>query len=225
MAQSGELRIANNTYDKTAKHLYDNYTLTVGKASQILNGPEYYYDDKTRGGDPFFGTQQFHDGSVIYDGNIFENLDVGYDIFRDELFISDGIIATLKLPQEKVAGFSLGNNTFIMIQNDTLWRNQLNSGYYHLLYNGELKVLAKRKKKIIPSSDGQYRYMFEGADKLYVLKNNIFYPIRSKGALRKILADEKKPIREYYNENWLTMLEVESYVVNICQYYDFLKKN
>ena len=222
LSQTGDLKLVNNTYNPRVEKLFDSYSSKVGVSARIFNGQEYYYDDNTTGGNPYFMDMNLHDGLVIYEGNIYKDLDVGYDTFRDELFIVrvafNGASARIKLPSEKVTGFQVSGRTFIWLQQDTVTSNPV-SGYYELLYDGQLKVIAKRFKTIAPS-DGLYRYEFSSSTKLYILLNNSYKQIRSKAAVRKLFKDKRRSIREYSRENEAYLLNLEDYLLLVARFYD-----
>ena len=216
----------NHTYDQSVKKLYENYSVLIGESSSIYNGPEYYYEDESTGGDPFFLDTELHDGLVVYEGHIYGDLDVGYDSFRDELFIArynyDGSSSLVRLLQDKVNAFQVSGHNFIRLPRSKE-KNSIDPGYYELLYDGKLKVVAKRFKTISPSDDGIYRYRFSNTRKLFLRVNEIFYAVRSKSAIRKLLKDQKRSIREYSNDNMAYLLDLEDYLLLVASYYDDLK--
>ena len=228
MAQPGSFEIRNITYDSLTQDLYLNYSKEISEASGILNGPEYYYDDLIIGGNPFFGTTQFHDGSVVYRGQRFENQEIGYDIYRDEVFISrydqNRRISKINLEDDDVSAFEFSGRQFIHLNDSGNYENFPGNGYYELLYSGATKVLAQRSKKVTPANDGGlYKYQFQIADKIFIYKENSFHRIFFKRTLNTLLKDEKKSWKPFIRENGQSLRDLEAYCIGLCQYYDSLK--
>ena len=226
--QQNSFLIQNNTYDSVTSDLYNTYSKVMKDGGRLLNGPEYYHDDFSTGGKPFFGTKTFHSGSIFFEEHLYENIDIGYDIFRGEVFISaydqNRKLSMINVPVEKVRGFSLEGEVFIRLDENFESKNYPGNGFYQLLYDGDSKVLVKRKKKITPSDDDLYKFEFSSVDELYVFQNQSFNRIRTKKALKELLADQKRAIRKFSKEYRFELKELESYVRTICRYYDSLKE-
>lgn len=227
-AQSDDYQLVNSTYDTKVKSIYDVYSKALGKSLRIYNGPEYVTEDFNISGHPFFESKTYRVGSVMYEGQFYDSIEMTYDIYRDELIIvhydQNENFSLIKLLNEKVGGFSLSDNDFILIVQDTSTINHPPTGYYEVLYDGNLKVFAKRIKKTRPSSDELYRYEFQRNDIIYLLKDNTFHSIRSKASFRRFLEDEKKSVKEYVSNNVIRSLDLENYMVLVSQYYDRVKE-
>lgn len=229
-AQSGEFQIVNLTYDSITEQLYNHYSDKIAEASLILNGPEYFYDDIILGGNPFWGKSQFNNGSIFYNGIRYDDQEIGYDIYRDEVFISrydqNKILSKVSLNVSMVGGFSISKNQFIRLTESENFENHPGTGFYELLYTGNLKVIVKRNKKIVPANDGGlYKYKFVISDKIYVLKDKTFNRIGSRKALFGLLSDQKKNLREFARENKQDIRDLEVFVKMTCSYYDNMKRS
>jgi hypothetical protein len=151
------------------------YKQTVAENSSLFNGTEYIGYVARPAGHPFFETQRMELANVYYDGVLFRDIPLLYDLVNDQLII-DNYAKTQRiiLNSEKVSFFEVGNHFFIRPQTDSSTGNAP-GGFYERLYNGKTKVLVKRKKQInsISSSDGiresydQYNYYFIKADETY----------------------------------------------------------
>ena len=230
LAQSNELDLVNRTYDSLTENLFTDYSGEISESSRIFNGPEYFYDDIIIGGNPFWGTRQFHNGSVFYEKVRYDNQEIGYDIYRDEIFISrydqNGILSKINLSDTKVDGFMMEGHTFIRLNEVPDEADHPGEGYYEVLLKGEgeLNVIAKRSKRIMPANDGGlYKYEFQVSDKLYVQKDTIYQRIFNRKNLINLLKDKKKSIRTYYRNHKTEFLDLEDYVVGICSYYEQIK--
>ncbi len=223
-AQTGSDQLTNNTFDDQVSHLYESYTHILGKSSQIFNGPEYIPADINIKGHPFFEQKTLQSGVVKYDGMFYENIKMGFDIYRNEVAIvhydDKEFFSLIRLSNQKINGFGFNGHRFVRLikaENTGLPA----TGFYEILHDGYLKVLAKRIKKVQPSTERPYRYEFYSDSKLYIFKDGIFYPIGSRKMLFNLLEDEKKAIRRVRKRK---KEDFENYVLRVCNYYEELKQ-
>lgn len=224
VAQDTDFSKFIKAYNNYPEDLFKQYQEKIGEASQILNGPEYFYDDSDRGGDPYFGDSPFYEGSIIYNGNRYDDLEIGYDIYRDIMFVAryQQGLTSYQLPVERVAGFTLDQHVFIRLIDPDSTSGHPGTGFYELLYNGKTKVIAKRRKKVVPSTEGIYKYEYGTDDEIYIVRNDAFNKVWLKSSIRKLFKEEKKSIRRYSNDNKLYLMDLEPYAVQVCRYYDSL---
>src|SRR5688500_17317528 len=85
-------------YTKTINNLKATYFTTIKENAHLYNGIQYeYYGPKTIGS-PFFMIDSMHNGSVFYDGFLYEDVPLRYDLVNDVLLIKYwGINNTLQL--------------------------------------------------------------------------------------------------------------------------------
>ncbi len=125
------------------------YQQTTGAQSHLYNGWEYVEYDAHIEGHQFFETDYMEEGSVRYDGVLYTQVPMLYDLVKDQLVIehynsADRII----LIGEKVREFHFLRHTFVWLVADSSRENTIRSGFYDQLYNGRVKVFAKRVKII-----------------------------------------------------------------------------
>ena len=108
-AQSGIDHLINDTFDEGVTNIYQSYARKQGKASQIFNGPEYIPADINIKGHAFFERNSLQSGVIKYDGVVYVNIEMGFDIYRNELAIvyydEHGNFSLIKLSNPKIDGF------------------------------------------------------------------------------------------------------------------------
>ncbi len=223
-AQTDPGDLDNNTFDEKFLNIYEWYSHKQGKALQIFNGPEYIPVDISIQGHPFFEYETFQLGWIKYDGKIYIGIEIGYDIYREELAVvhydENGIFSPIRLSNENIDGFSFNGHRFIRMGKGGN-PHLASTGYYEILYEGSLKVFAHTVKKVQPSNEGPYRYQFVAKSVIYVFKDQEYRKIGSKKALLRLLEDEKSSIRKIAkNESG----DFSSYVVSVCKRYEELKE-
>ncbi|MEJ7680747.1 MAG: hypothetical protein WKG06_23425 [Segetibacter sp.] len=126
------------------------YNQSLNEELHLFNGKEdkgypYQFDNGT----PYFLTNNWSKGTLNYDGKVYENVSMLYDVASDEvLYLYFDNRSRIRLVKEKVAGFSIMAHNFIHITPDSLHSSSLAPGFYDELYYGANSLLAKRTKKL-----------------------------------------------------------------------------
>ncbi|GAB3197485.1 hypothetical protein ABID22_003409 [Pontibacter aydingkolensis] len=203
------------------------YRSTIGAHALLYNGTEYYVPAKSYAeGHQFFQEKTFQNGSVLYDGAWFEEIPILYDILIDELVtLHPGSSYSQKLVKQKVNSFKLRGHTFVRFDADSAAGTQMQPGFYDMLYNGSIKVFARREKNYQErlSADGREgKYTIE--DKFYLWKDGTYQQVGSKSSVLKVLNDEKKNLSKFARANKLKFRSRrEEAILKIAQQYDALK--
>lgn len=145
---------------KNAKTLYRQF---IDPPTGLYNGAEYVdYSYQITEGHPFFESADFNPGSVVYDGILYENVRLLYDIIKEQVVIKDPFeVYKPALINERVNEFTLSDHKFVrLVENDSA-NAAINTGFYEVLYSGTTGVYKKQKKKIqenIAFTNGIKRY-------------------------------------------------------------------
>jgi hypothetical protein len=176
--------------------------------------------------DQFLFSDYFLPGTVSIDGKTFNNLSIRYDIFSDEIMIPVNREEIVQLNKEMIDSFSITfenkAHRFLKIQEDSL--NSL-KGYFNVLYKQESALYIKYKKEISPNitdkSDGE----FIQSHKIYLVKDKIFSPIKTKNDLYKALNTDNVQIKNYLKNNKLKVSRKspESFIP-VIRFYDSISQ-
>lgn len=204
--------------------IYDTH---IGKNSFLNTGSGYYNPYFGVNGHQYFNEDYWEQGSLIYEGYIFEDIYLKYDIYRDLLLIenfnSDGRLSPIQLFRPKVNSFELMGHYFIWIDNDTI--SNIKAGFYNQMYKGRgLEVLIKRRKEIVHvNSINSIGEKFSIKDRYYIKKNETFYKVNKKGSVIKVLEDRKKEIKSFIKKNNFRFKHnPDQQLVKVVEYYDSL---
>lgn len=194
----------------------DNQLLYNGKIWRNL-----YYNIR---GDEFLFSKDFLKVTVYMNGKKFNNIDIKYDIYNDEIISMLNPGTYVQLNKEMVTGFDiLFNNIkyhFTKLTNDSLLT--LN-GYVNVLYEGKTALYLKYKKEIsLLAVENKYDE-FNQVQFLYFMKDGISYRISGKKELFRLLNDKKIQIRDFIKQNKVKAKKnnPESFI-SILEYYDSL---
>lgn len=196
--------------------LSENQVLYNGKIWRNL----YYQVQENQ----FLFSNEFLPGSLTISGKTFNNINLKYDIFKDELLtpVDNGII--LQLNKEMIDSFSLNyqNNTYRFIR---LKEDSGPGGYFKILYKGKSALYLKYFKKIDKLAvEGQYDRFYQYS-KLFFVKDNKVYQITGKSDLLNAIDDKKDLVKIFIKKNKLNVSEKipESFIPTL-RYFDGLSQ-
>ncbi len=197
-----------------------------GGKHKLLNGRIWRNQYSKVTGDQFFLTDKYIKGSVIFNGRKFDNLELRYDIYNDELILSIESYPVIFINKEMVDSFSLnlGNRTYNIINAGTDTLNVL-KGYVNVLYNGPSALYVKFIKKIQPlADDGKYDLFYQ-EHQVYLRKGSEIIPVTGKKKLMNLLEDKKKEIRDYLKSRRIKVTQKDPYTfIPVLEYYDGIMK-
>ncbi|MGB4399228.1 MAG: hypothetical protein WBJ10_07655 [Daejeonella sp.] len=193
--------------------------------SRLNNGREYISTNPRTKGHPFFETNVWTEGNITYDGAEFNNVKMLYDVEKDEVVVLNFLLQNkLSLVKQKVESFRIHQHQFIYLQTDSL-NKESSGGFYDLLYDQGLAVLAKRKKEIKEINNTSREASFIPADEYYFMKDATLHPVKTLGSIAKLLETSKAEINQHLRKNGIIFREnPEKAMVSIALYHDQLSK-
>jgi hypothetical protein len=200
------------------------YNNAAGVNTHLYNGSEYIDYDHKITGNPFFLDSYFADGAVVYDGIFYTDVKMFYDILHDEVVIKNYNDTALLLVKEKISAFDYAGHHFEKLIADSTTAGIITTGFYEVLYDGNTKLYAKRKKEIVEKISTQYSesYFSEHND-YYIFKNNTYYPVSDKRSVLQVLKDHKNELAKFAHQNKLKFRKSAEYsMIKMVSYYDGL---
>jgi hypothetical protein len=198
----------------------------------LYNGSEYaynaYYPFTINEGHPFFQSKGFDTGSVFYDGVLYENVPLLFDIVKLELLTHDPTNNyIMRLNGERVEWFTIWGHTFIRLSGDPA-TSPLHTGFYDLLYNGKT-ALYKRVSKIFKENSSSFQglkiYPVE-SNEYFIKSDNRYYSVKNKTSLLLIMGNKKKAVAQFMKKNKLKLRTAREYaLIKIVSYYDGINNN
>lgn len=212
---------------QTTVNMAAMFNKAVVEQSRLYNGPAFVpYSFKSETNGNFQDVTNFNTGSVNYDGIVYTNVPLIYNIDRDMLIsrLYNGF-ALYTLLSDRVYEFDLLNHHFVRVLPDNL-NKQITAGFYDELYNNKLQLLARRTKSIqrVASSDG-IKSVFNQNTEYFLKKKGVYYNANSQGKILDILKDKKKELKQYVKDNKADFGDnPEHAMVMLVAYYDHLTK-
>ncbi|HBC78383.1 MAG TPA: hypothetical protein DEO60_14010 [Bacteroidales bacterium] len=192
----------------------------------LLNGRIWLNHFSKVTGDQFFLTDKYITGSVTFNGRRFDNLNLKYDIYSDELLLSIESHPVILLNKEMTDSFSLGfgNRSYHIINAGTDTMSAL-KGYVNLLYKGPSALYVKYKKIIQPQADEGKYDLFYQEHVVFLRKGSGIVPVNGKRKLFKLLGDKKKEIRDYLKKAGIKVSQKDPFTyIPVLQFYDDILK-
>lgn len=200
------------------------YVAALGNQAVLYDGAEYvdYTTPGTRG-HQFFGEPEAQLGSVVYRSGTFTNVPLRYDLVRDQLvLLYPGQAAALMLVPAKVASFSLGSHRFVRVVRDSLAGNGLATGFYELLADGPVRLLARRQKRVYQTIIGQNLTLeYRQTDAVYLRTATAGAEVSGLKDLVALLPDHQADVQRYARQQRLSFApasRVES-AAQLLRYY------
>jgi len=204
---------------------FNAYYDSLGSSMRLFNGIEYNRYGHGFTGSPFFNNTDFTEGSVFYDGALYEHVALLYDVVQDALIIKDFTKNyEMKLVKEKVRYFKILNGRFVNLSASNGDENLPEEGYYKLLVDGKVLALEKVEKKIETSSKAEEPTRFTTYERFYVKKGDDYYKIDNISNLLKAFKDKKTELRKFIRSNGLGKKDMEQLIQKTADYYNGITK-
>lgn len=194
--------VADSAISKTAYNnavsLFHKYT---DKQARLYNGFLHLgYSHKIEG-TAYYPDNGWHRGSLIYDGIYFADVNMMYDVYKDELVIQHFHRLMMVLHGEKIKEFTNDVGKFVRVERDSLRNVPLTSGFYQELYKGKVTLLARRVKIMEETITDVLVQKFVSKNSYYLYKNNTWHTVKSYKDLTTVLKERSKEIRQYLKKN------------------------
>ncbi len=175
-----------------------------GLDPSLYNGLIYtsFNQSKVKG-DQYFLNSEYQKGEVTIRGVCYKNLDLNYDIYRQELLLKflnpNNVYSIIMVSKAWLEGFKIGNTIFKIYE-----MPEKTKRIYQVLGNDSLQLYYYWQKKV------EYFNNYAGYTNLWfsikkeqniVIKNKI-YPFQSNNSfLRCFNKDQQKVIKKYLHQN------------------------
>lgn len=149
----------------------------------------------------FYKSIDFLKGSLYYDGQLYPNLEIKYDLHEDVVLLNlkNGQRVVLLQPdQEKIEGFEIDGQFFVHIK-DSISKVRKTFGYYELLYEGDnFQLLEKHTKKRFERKGKNSLYSeFKGRNKNYLYYKGEHYTLNNRKDFEDVFPELKRDIQTY----------------------------
>lgn len=216
----GQLKSDSLVLSSSRQSLTELYDQAVGESTRLYNGIEFIdpFQRKTIEGFPYFLEDDWQDGSIFYDGQLYENVPLMFDVYQNRIIVDQPKSHTkIQLITEKIKYFTISEKYFVQLESPA-------AGFYQELYGGETKAYALHYKTI-QEKIGEKTMITEFVTKrkLYILKDNTYHIITSKKSALNVLKEHKSELNKLLGQEKISFKKNKEYALaRMGQYFDQL---
>ena len=182
-----------------------DYLKNAGYYARIYNGLiEQGYNRQLYENNPYYHSDEFTDGEILYKNNIYPNQKVRIDLFLEKLIVLvPENFYKVAVNSEDVGKVIMYNKTFLWLE--PAQQSGLKPGFYISLYEGKkIKLFCKQKhapyQKVV---DNKMVYYFDHYTRYYVLIDNKYHTVKNTKSFVKLFPRYKKEINRFAKDNSL----------------------
>lgn len=218
---------AQNSIDSSYAEAISVYAKTLKANIHLYNGSEYIDYDHRIKGNPFFQSLFYTRGNIVYDGILYTNVAMFYDILNDDVVIKNYNDTALLLVKEKISSFDILNHHFIQLHFDSSEKRIENDAFYDVLCDGSAKLFARRKKVIVEKIVLQNsESSFNETDTYFIYNKNIFYGIKNKASVLNAFKDKKTELIKFLRRSKIRFKRnPEAAMIKMVTYYNTLNSS
>ena len=200
---------------------------TLQQKQFLYNGRVWWNQHIKVRGHAYYLSADFIPGTVILNGKEYNDLQIKYDIFFDEIILFVNPKTIIVLNKEMIDGFSFRfENVGYDIRNFGSDSTSLINGYANVLYEGPTSFYVKFLKKIEPLAEEKKYDRFYQVHRMFLMHNGTLVSFSGKKGLLDILEDRKKELKVFIKENRTGIIRKDPYsFVPVIKYYDSLRNN
>ncbi|RSK49477.1 hypothetical protein [Hymenobacter rigui] len=205
------------------------YTQAIQDQSRLYNGTEYvnyarYYQASV--GNQFFVSPDEAVGEIEYDGRLYGNIPLRYDLRTDQVIVKQPTSSFyVQLVPERVKRFSVHGHQFVRLEADSANAQGIRSGFYDLLLDKQVKVFARRTKQMqTQPSQNVTKAEFYAFTQYLIQVNNALHSVKSKGSVISLFPERRKELQRYAHDNRLAFTKEtrEQDIIRLADYYTSL---
>jgi len=207
------------------QNTFEVYQQALRAQARLYNGSRYVAPQHTLEEHPFFMSEDWITGSVFYDGEYFQEVPLMYDLSSSVLITEHYPSGhPIQLVGAKLDHFSVAGHHFEKIENESVANSLPQTGFYDVLYAGETKLVARRLKfmreQIVSTT---VERSFEEKNRYFIFKNGVFFPVKSRASVLKVMGDKKPEMKRFLNQNRLLLSQDRELLMKrMAEYYDTL---
>jgi hypothetical protein len=231
-SQNLPLSIKKQFLNKNKQSLEDTLNKRIVYDHPFVLG-RYYTPVADKINHPFYGENEWANGSLVFKGKTYPVEGLKYDIEKDKLIYlmysssgdMVGAMTGVALDENFISGFKILNRSFRFYKGlSTNWGFKKDAGYYEVAYDGKLKFLI-RKKKSLSVNDNSTQMKYDETVRMFLLKNGKLTRIFSMSTLKNQLKDKKSKVNAFVRDNHLRLGQSDySSASQLLNFYESLDK-
>lgn len=205
-----------------AKEYFQN---EVKEDSHLYTGEEYIGYAANIQGHAFFNNDQMLSSEIFYDGTLYKNVPLLYDIVRQEVVTNNyNKSGQIKLLNQKIKYFKLQGHTFRNFSSVEDSDENITNTIYDEVFDGKASVLVRRIKHIKNGLKAEDPTSFVEEDEYYIRNEKSLYAISGKSSVLEAFRNKKESIKIFIRKNKFNFKKnLETELITTAAYYSTLK--
>jgi hypothetical protein len=201
---------------QAADNAYSVYKQGMREHLALYNGRDHTLYRPIVEEHPYFVSDDWLSGSVILNKSRYDYVELRYNIWTDKLILDNYGVNSIQLNSDEVKGFRIADHVFVRLDNGAIQQ-----GFYELLFNGTIKVYARRTKSGQEQiSNSKVERFFIEKSKYYVFQNGQYFLVNGKKSLMQLFSNRKKEINQFVQQNNIRFSrDRESAITRITKFY------
>jgi hypothetical protein len=238
---NGQPLISSDQIIKEERHFAEAYSTQtafidslyfhrVDVSDELINGREYvpyYFKSKVK---PLIADTRIHTGTLIFAGRKYDNLDLDYDTYLDQLIYSDKSklindkVFMLALNWNAVGGFiiSFGADSMLFrhLGGSSTRNFNLPEAFYEIIYEGKTRFIVRHQSFLL-EKEGLYEYTYTPVK--YMETSEGFVKIKSSSAFLKAFGKDADELRKFMRSNKIRYRNAgKNDIAAVLRFYDNL---
>lgn len=197
-------------------------------------GRIYDFELKSKNGTPYFDNIISLAGNVTYNGKLYEDLLLGYNLVTDELILwkKSNSFNSIQVVLNKynLERFSLNSHdSFYHFQahtERTPIHDQLKEGFYEVIYDDQLKMFVKHNKILFFYEMDADPFSYRSEKQVYLILNGEIHVVDSRRDYLKAFKEQKTSLRKYMRRSNINFEKSGTQVlIDLCDFTKSLLDN
>lgn len=165
-------------------------------SQNLYNGRIYFLYDNKSAEHQFFNDREWNYGSVRFDGQRFDSVQLKFDVFKQELLVHHLNGDHMILQPDKVTDFIVQAHYFkrLVLAKDI--DGKMNTGFYDVVYGGKSQLLVFRKKERQEKiEERKVIALYPVKDRYYLFHNGVYKQVRSKKSVLALFPGSERSLK------------------------------
>ena len=193
-------------YSAAINNAVQVYQRSRGTESNLYIGPALEQSNFSGKGSPYYRSGDWSTGTVLYDGTVYENVSLKYDLVLDQLVVFNPNTRTaFYIFKPRVENFSLGDKYFINLRKGTN-RSAPSEGFYEQLTEGPITILRKDTKTYQENFGigNVVEQRYDEKIRYYAMKDGVYHELSNANSLYALCGSYSKQIKDNLKKQTLT---------------------
>jgi len=187
---------------------------------ELITGGLYAHSPSNYGGDPFYNTRVFETGSLSINNIVYANVLLLYDNHADMVLTFHPIYKQkILIKPEKIDDFTLEDGTVFRHFKSNSSYNHDNNGFYEVIYDHDIKVLAKHYKESEAVNEiGHITREYVSYDDYFLFFDGKFEIMnKKKHAISKLGMNKKSVKKHFRSKNLVFKFDRKEYLIELVK--------